>query len=786
MTKHLAGSSLHSWPPPLLPHDLWYTSHQVGEALRSLDHELKETIRLETGKSFQSYINAYKDGMDKSTSTVLQHWEDLIKKWEDRLKTVDSLISNKLETIVREEAYRALSDEKRAFYNHLKATFNTLDAGKQELHQVVADSLTSYVSELQDTLERSNQALVLNQKHLEAVVLELQRLQQCRGNSNSGSNDNLAEERIDNTTNNITHSSHTPPYDTESDSNINNKNTTSVDKCTVEIGTTTPNCRTAELGTTEPTCLSTTTTTETATMSNTALAQLAQSTTQNSILAWKSAPRVPSVDTSPTPTANAAPTSTPTANAAPTNTPQGSGTPTPPRQAEHDADRREEYRDNFYRREDPQYHRQDHRPHDHYSTDYTRRDNYSPRSHYDTPRSYERERESYPPQYSTMAEKEKQKLSIVAQKWITGGTEGDFMGSFVHGVEKLSPLTLGKGLGIPDEAQMTIANMHLRLRNNTPYLTGALKFTKWPSLDVMQPAPFVEFYSLLGSSLLMFHIALMPFNGIQLEYEEHGLCIPGLGYAAYQEHSQALWSIIHTLLPTTRSDVKSHITGTRSSQDGYRLLWLVGSQVVKILSRLQSVPEPLWSDNDNVFSFSDTVEQYRILRRMRGQGLDDKEIGIKFLVGVRGKHQALAQSMAQQLSKVDVILQTLPLEWSLSSMANILNTTVTGSVIDEMRLTPARQQNQRRPYFRANYASDEVIEHVDYDDTSTFYSPTINATTNNRFSDSSQQRGQPRGQQRGQSRTDQQQRGDNGQRRRTPLFDGNCTACGHWSQNVPL
>jgi len=282
----------------------------------------------------------------------------------------------------------------------------------------------------------------------------------------------------------------------------------------------------------------------------------------------------------------------------------------------------------------------------------------------------------------------------------------------------------------------------------------------------------------------MFHIALMPFNGIRLEYEEHCLCIPGLGYAAYQEHSQALWSIINTLLPTTRSDIKTHITGTRSTQVGYRLLWLVGSQVVKILSRLQSVPEPRWFDNDTVFSFSDTVELYKILRRMRGQGLDDKEVGIKFLVGVRGKHQALAQSMAQQLSKVDVSLQTLPLEWSLSSMANILNTTVTGSVIDEMRLTAARQQNQQRPYFRANYASDKVIEYVDNDDTSTFYSPTINATTNTRFSDSSQQRGQSRGQQRGQSRTDQHQRGDNGQRRRTPLFDGNCTACGRFGHKM--
>ena len=58
--------------------------------------------------------------------------------------------------------------------------------------------------------------------------------------------------------------------------------------------------------------------------------------------------------------------------------------------------------------------------------------------------------------------------------------------------------------------------------------------------------------------------------------------------------------------------------------------------------------------------------------------------------------------------------------------------------------------------------------------------PTIDSVT----LASSQQRGQPRGQQRGQSRTDQQQRGDNGQRRRTPLFDGNCTACGRFGHKM--
>ena len=65
-----------------------------------------------------------------------------------------------------------------------------------------------------------------------------------------------------------------------------------------------------------------------------------------------------------------------------------------------------------------------------------------------------------------------------------------------------------------------------------------------------------------------------------------------------------------------------------------------------------------------------------------------------------------------------------------------------------------------------------------------FYSPSINATTNTRYSDPSQQRGQSRGQQRSQSKTDQQQRGDNGQRRRTPLFDGNCTACGRFGHKM--
>ena len=495
MEKHLTSGSLQAWPTPRA---LQYTQTQVGEAFESLERDLRTTILAEAEKNYQDFLAVYKREMNKATSTAFKLWEDLIKKWQDKLKQVDSSLSqlDVFKTIVREQAYEALRDENREFYNNLDAKFTTLEAGKQELHQVVADSITTYVSELQDSLTQSTQALqqstqmlAVTQMHLDTAVQELQRLQSISDNNRPSSNNIVLPTTL--------------------------TNTISVDDCT------------AETGTTNHTCLPTTTTAETVTISNTALAQLAQSKSaqQNSIEAWASAPRVPPVDTVPTtttdtthaannnptptmhvPTTDAAPcappantvtTSTtdaphassndstptmhvpptdattthrgsgsstptmhvPTTDAAPTTTPRGSGIPTPPPQVDQDINREDESRNNFYRREErhDNFRRED-RHDDHYSQEYTRRDQYtsrSPRFHNDTPRSYhdherdsyprshhERDRESYPPQYTELAKKDKQKLSIAAQQWITGGTEGDFMGSFVHGVSNLSPVTL--------------------------------------------------------------------------------------------------------------------------------------------------------------------------------------------------------------------------------------------------------------------------------------------------------------------------------------------------------
>jgi len=99
---------------------------------------------------------------------------------------------------------------------------------------------------------------------------------------------------------------------------------------------------------------------------------------------------------------------------------------------------------------------------------------------------------------------------------------------------------------------------------------------------------------------------------------------------------------------------------TRTNQDGYRLLWLLGSTVIKIWTRLRSVPEPCWLADDTIFSWAQRIQLYEILLRLQGQSLDKKDISLKFLQGVRGKHESLAQAMAYQLDKLAVKEDTIP------------------------------------------------------------------------------------------------------------------------------
>jgi uncharacterized coiled-coil protein SlyX len=109
--------------------------------------------------------------MNYATDKVLKTFESKLKKLDTELNKLDDFKVN-VKSDLHQEIITVLRDERQVF------------------HQVVADSLTKYVSELQDTLKQSTQALVQSQKHLDAVVQELQYLQYERDNNHSSSNSN--------------------------------------------------------------------------------------------------------------------------------------------------------------------------------------------------------------------------------------------------------------------------------------------------------------------------------------------------------------------------------------------------------------------------------------------------------------------------------------------------------------------------------------------------------------------------------------------------------------------
>jgi hypothetical protein len=244
----------------------------------------------------------------------------------------------------------------------------------------------------------------------------------------------------------------------------------------------------------------------------------------------------------------------------------------------------------------------------------------------------------------------------------------------------------------------------------------------------------------------------MPFNGIQLKFAEYGLCLPGIGYLLYEENTQALWSILVPLLPSTWHEVKAQVMLMRTHHDGYKLLWLLGLTVVKIWSKLHSVPEPCWFVDNTIFYWAQRIQLYDILRRLWGQLLDEKDISLKHLQGVRGKHKSLAQAIAYQLNKPTVPEDDLPSDWTVDTMRIMLNSTVTGSLIDDMQLC-SHHFPRGRPVPWAHFLTTDPNIEDEHDNDSNFYSAPgtnnlqllINTTSLQRSHNQQRQHRGPRG-----------------------------------------
>jgi hypothetical protein len=285
--------------------------------------------------------------------------DEMLKVWISKLRMLNT-------------AFDSLDKAKATFYNDLHLQiFTVLKDEKQEFHQLVTDSLTSYVSDLRDkqleinnNIEKSNQLIEKSNQLMETVRQELARTQHERGTNSKCNSSTPPNDRNINNPSSHSNSNAIP--------NINNKDSISndipnanVDDSTVKTGTANSISRMDA---------------RTASLANTALSQLTQSSTPiaNSSQYWADVHSRHSTDSSPTPTAN-------TSHA-------------PPKDTTPNATPQDESNYQYYRQDDQQplhtkpkpYNNRDQSSPD--SQQHTSRDRYMPRDqYYDDAQQYKRQ-----------------------------------------------------------------------------------------------------------------------------------------------------------------------------------------------------------------------------------------------------------------------------------------------------------------------------------------------------------------------------------------------------------
>ena len=145
-----------------------------------------------------------------------------------------------------------------------------------------------------------------------------------------------------------------------------------------------------------------------------------------------------------------------------------------------------------------------------------------------------------------------------------------------------------------------------------------LKYTKL--------ADIISFVSQFSNLLGSYSIAVMPFDHIALEYNEVGLCYPGVGKIKYRKMAEALAKLLyHRLIPsgidkTGVLDDMVTLEQEKSSPDGYAMLWALLELFIDAFMPDQvQVTWPDFQEDDNIFTFT---KNFVLVKRLTSRKSD--------------------------------------------------------------------------------------------------------------------------------------------------------------------
>ena len=130
----------------------------------------------------------------------------------------------------------------------------------------------------------------------------------------------------------------------------------------------------------------------------------------------------------------------------------------------------------------------------------------------------------------------------------------------------------------------------------------------------------------------MFCIPITPFDGIVLEYNADGLCVPRIGVHMYAKCGAAFLHILRKTLPLQLSRDLTALSTT--AKNGYEFLWHVLQHTVDMLDEQITVPRP--PREDNVFRAAEAWDLYRITQIHRGQNMSRYKCSRQYLLSFNG------------------------------------------------------------------------------------------------------------------------------------------------------
>ena len=188
-------------------------------------------------------------------------------------------------------------------------------------------------------------------------------------------------------------------------------------------------------------------------------------------------------------------------------------------------------------------------------------------------------------------------------------------------------------------------------RSNTPWSSGTSttsgpqvyrligkQLSILPKLTDTETSTVIDFYDNLHDVTKHFLIATVPFDAIIISQGYHALCIPGLGFDRFQECSKALLELLPHLIDSGMSNnINAALVSVKSTTKcGYDFLWQMLRLTVPGFNPATTAQVPLWQFNSDILEFAKDFLLYFRLQRLLRTPHTDSARSLMFLHAIKG------------------------------------------------------------------------------------------------------------------------------------------------------